>query len=122
MDSVFLSSAQYLFLRTDENDDTIASEGCISFFTHQGFFAALGHNESDTSVPYTDAEVCAIGSASDELVQAGRVLVSQPTGVYGAFYGDYEPPILDIMPIAALCDIEIGAPAKLCPNWGRRIF
>lgn len=113
MDSVFLSSTQYLFLRASKGDDTIASEGYISFFTPQGFFAALGHNESNPSIPYADAEVCAIGSTSDELIQIGRILVSQPTGIYGAFYDDYEPPILNIMPIVALSDIEASAPAEL---------
>lgn len=118
MESALLCSTTFLFLRMDSEKNTIVSEGCMSFITQQGFFAALGHNEEDTSIPYLNAELFAQSSAADEPIQAGRVLLSRPTGVYGAFYDDYKPPVFSQMAVAALSELSIGAPGELWMSVG----
>lgn len=113
MESVFLSAIQYLFVRTQKESGAILSEGCVSFVTSQGFFAALGHNEDRDSPPYMDAELVAQHIDSNEPIQAGKVLLSQPSGLYGAFYDDYEPPVFSSLQVASMQDIIVGKSAEL---------
>lgn len=113
MKSVLLSAMQYLFVRVQKESGAILSEGCVSFVTSQGFFAALGHNEDKDSPPYMDAELVAQHIDSNEPIQAGKVLLSQPSGLYGAFYDDYEPPVFSRLQVAPMQDIIAGKPAEL---------
>lgn len=113
-----ICAAKYIFVRKGQSDVILLSEGYISFVSSQGFFAALGHNECNTSTPYTNAELYAQDKISDEPIQAGRVLLSHPTGVYGAFYDDYKPPVFSQMAVAAPSELSIGAPAELWMSVG----
>lgn len=113
MESVLLSTMQYLFVRVKKESGAILSEGCVSFVTSQGFFAALGHNEDKDSPPYINAELVAQHIDSNEPIQAGKVLLSRPSGLYGAFYDDYEPPVFSRLQVASMQDIIVGKPAEL---------
>lgn len=118
MARIMLCSKQYQFNRINSGSDTVVSEGCVSFFTSQGFFAAMGHCVCNESIPYMGAELYAQDNISDEPIQAGRVLLSRPTGVYGAFYDDYKPPVFSQMAVAALSKLSIGAPGELWMSVG----
>jgi len=110
---VFLSALQYLFVRTKKGVGTILSEGCVSFVTSTGFFAALGHNEETDALSYENAELYAQHTEEDDPPQAGRVLCSTPTGVYGAFYDDYIPPVFSKLKVAPLESLTVDASAEL---------
>ena len=112
-DEVFLNAMQYLFVRTQKGRGTMLSEGCISFITQHGFFAALGHNEDLDALPYKGAELYAQHSEEEEPPQAGRVLRSMPSGVYGALYDDYTPPVFSKLKVAPLNRLKADAPAEL---------
>ncbi len=114
MDQIYLCSVKHLFVRAavEKSEETI-SEGCVSFITSQGFFAALGHNEEPGAIPYDGSELYAFQPNSEEPVQAGKVLCSKPSGVYGAFYDDYFAPVRSKMGVAELRDLKIGEPAEL---------
>lgn len=77
---IFISAMQYLFVRMQKGRRAMLSEGCVSFATQHGFFAALGHNEESDAPPYEDAELYAQHSEEDEPPQVGRVLRSVPSG------------------------------------------
>ena len=106
----YISSERYLFERT-AGDDMLLSEGYISFVTEHGFFAALGHNEDAQSPSYEEAELFEISSTGKELFQAGRVLKSCTSGVYGAFYDDY--PVRYQRKIDLQRELCVGSPAEL---------
>lgn len=110
---VLLSATQYLFVRAQKGSEALLSEGCVSFVTENGFFAALGHNESTGTIPYVDAELYAQRTNDDKPTQAGRVLYSAPSGLYGAFYDDYTPPVFAKFRIAPLVKLKVGTPAEL---------
>lgn len=112
-DEVFLSAMQYLFVRTQKGRGTMLSEGCISFITQHGFFAALGHNEDPDALPYEGAELYAQHSEEDEPPQAGGALRSTQSGVYGALYDDYTPPVFSKLKVAPLDSLKADAPAEL---------
>lgn len=108
-----LCGMQYLFVRTEKGKGTMISEGCVSFSTENGFFAALGHNEDPEAIPYLGAEIYAQHTDEVEPPQAGRVLCSMPSGVYGAFYDDYTPLVFSRMKIAPLDSLITDTPAEL---------
>lgn len=110
---VMLCAMQYLFVRTEQGRGTKLSEGCISFATENGFFAALGHNEEPDDFSYKDAELYAQHTTCVEPPQAGRILRSLPSGVYGAFYDDYAPPTFAKMKIASLNELKVDSAAEL---------
>ena len=114
MDQIYLCSVRHLFARTavDKPEATL-SEGCVSFTTSQGFFAALGHNEDIGAISYEGSELYATHLNSDAPFQAGKVLCSRPSGIYGAFYDDYTAPVHSKVDAAALHDLKIGEPAEL---------
>lgn len=107
-----LCGTQYLFVRTEKGKGTMLSEGCVSYVTENGFFAALGHNEEPEAIPYLEAELYA-QHTDEEPPQAGRVLHSMSSGVYGTFYDDYTPPIFSRLKIAPLDSLVAAAPAEL---------
>ena len=111
--SVFICASPHLFVRDQDEDDPIVTEGCISFVTEHGFFAALGHNENPNSLPYEEAGVYALPEDEEEPLLAGQVLCSTPAGIYGAFYDDYTPPVVAQLEIAALQDLEADTAAEL---------
>lgn len=110
---VLISAKQYLFARSQNDNDFLLTGGCISFFTKTGFFAALGHNEEPEALSYEGAEVYAQPSDCGDLEQAGRVLRSTPSGIYGAFYDDYAPSAIDKLTIAPLEELKADEPAEL---------
>lgn len=110
-DEVFLCSTAHGFVRSPEEKEPIFSEGCISFFT-DSFFAAMGHDEEDGMPSYEDAEVYA-EHKSGKPFQAGRVLSSRASGLYGAFYDDYRPEAIKRVKIAQLNSLKENTPAEL---------
>lgn len=112
-DEVFLSAMQYLFVRIQKGRGTMLSEGCVSFVTQHGFFAALGHSEDSDALPYEGAELYAQHSEEEDPPQAGRVLRSTPSGAYGALYDDYTPPVFSQLKVAPLDRLKADAPAEL---------
>ena len=110
--NVFLCSSRYVFTPSLSDNTLTYSEACISFVTEHGFFAAIGHN-SDNKLSYLRTEIYSYNKVSDALVQAGQVLCSTSTGVYGAFYDDYSPTVFAKVQIASLDSININSEAEL---------
>lgn len=93
---VYLCSTPYTFRKLDK-EKTATVEGCISFFTKEGYFAALGRMEKDGSIEVFDGEE-----------NAGFVLNGRAFGTYGAFYEDYTPGKSKKMRILSFENIEQG--------------
>ena len=61
-------------------------DGCISFFTEDGYFAALGHGENAEYISNGCIDV------SDDNRLYGFAMRTMPFGIYGSFYEDHPVP------------------------------
>lgn len=94
---LYVCSRQYSFMKLNEGEKTKNFGGCISFFTKDGFFAALGHKEKGDNIEILDGEE-----------NVGYIMNSKAFGSYGAFYEDYAIPDAKKMKISAFGSIERG--------------
>lgn len=87
-------------------------EGCISFATEDGYFAALGHGVNKASINNGCFEFFTGHPDAPDTAQAGWAIRSMPAGTFGCFFGDYSPLIITSMSVAPHLQVKPG-PAEL---------
>lgn len=100
------------FLKYKKGEQSAEFDGCISFATAEGHFAALGHGEDVKYI--TDGFLEAI-DGDDSIGYAAK---TTSYGIYGWFYKDCFYPQGIKMKIKPFADLEVGVAELWIPNEG----